>query len=58
MKGMPAGGMQQMLKQANQLQRKLEKLQAELAEKTYSATAGGNGVTVLLRVKILYKKFK
>ncbi|MCB0347929.1 MAG: YbaB/EbfC family nucleoid-associated protein [Bdellovibrionales bacterium] len=47
MKGM--GGMQQMLKQANQLQRKMEKLQAELAERTYTATAGGNGVTITVK---------
>ena len=47
MKG--AGGMQQMLKQANQLQRKMEKLQEELAEKTYEATAGGDGVKVVIK---------
>jgi DNA-binding YbaB/EbfC family protein len=47
MKGM--GGMQQMLKQANQLQRKMEKLQAELAERTYTATAGGDGVKITVK---------
>lgn len=47
MKG--GGGMQQMLRQANQMQRKMEKLQAELAEKEYTASAGGDGVKVTIK---------
>ena len=48
MKGM-GGGMQQMLRQANQMQRKMEKLQEELNEKEYTATAGGDGIKVTVK---------
>jgi len=47
MKGM-GGGMQAMLKQANQMQRKMEKLKEELAEREYTATAGGDGIKVFV----------
>jgi nucleoid-associated protein EbfC len=48
MKGRPGapGGMQNLMKQANQLQIKIKKLQEELAEKKYEGTAGGGAVTV------------
>lgn len=49
MKGMPQGGLQNMLRQANQMQKKMEKLQEELALRTYSATAGGEAVKVTVR---------
>ncbi len=49
MKGMPQGGLQNMLRQANVMQKKMEKLQEELAQRTYSATAGGEGVKVTVR---------
>ncbi len=45
MKGM-AGGMAQLMKQANQMQMKMKKLQDELATKTYDGTAGGGAVTI------------
>ncbi|HEX4924725.1 MAG TPA: YbaB/EbfC family nucleoid-associated protein [Bdellovibrionales bacterium] len=45
MKGMQ-GGMQQFIKQANQLQAKIKKLQEELATREYEGTAGGGAVTV------------
>ena len=45
MKGMP-GGMAQMMKQANQMQMRMKKLQDELAEKTFDGTAGGGAVKV------------
>lgn len=45
-KGMGGGGMQQLLKQANQMQNKMKKVQEELAEKEYDGTAGGGAVTV------------
>jgi nucleoid-associated protein EbfC len=47
--GMGAGGMQNLMKQANQLQMKMKKVQEELAEREYEASSGGNAVTV--RVK-------
>lgn len=40
------GGMQQLMKQANQMQNKMKKLQAELAEKEYEITSAGGAVTV------------
>lgn len=46
MKGFGAGGMAQLMKQANQMQLKMKKLQDELAQKTYEGTAGGGAVTV------------
>lgn len=46
MKGFGAGGMAQLMKQANQMQMKMKKLQDELALKTYIGTAGGGAVKV------------
>ena len=47
MKGMGGGGgMQQLMKQANQMQNKMKKLQDELAEKEYDGTSGGGAITV------------
>ncbi|MGZ5278395.1 MAG: YbaB/EbfC family nucleoid-associated protein [Pseudobdellovibrionaceae bacterium] len=46
MKGFGAGGMAQLMKQANQMQLKMKKLQEELAQKTYDGTSGGGAVTV------------
>lgn len=43
--GMPGGNMNQMLKQAQKMQRDMEKAQAELAEKELSASVGGGAVT-------------
>jgi len=45
MKGMQ-GGLQQFIKQANQLQARAQKLQEELATREYEATSGGNAVKV------------
>ncbi len=45
MKGMQ-GGMQQFIKQANQLQAKAQKLQEEFATREFEATSGGNAVKV------------
>lgn len=51
--------LQKMMKQAQELQRKMAEQQEQLAEKTYEATAGGGMVTVevngkaeVLRVKL------
>lgn len=45
MKGMQ-GGMAQLLKQANQMQSKMKKVQEELAARNYDGTAGGGAVKV------------
>lgn len=45
MKGMQ-GGLQQFIKQANQLQAKAQKLQAELATREFQASSGGDAVKV------------
>ncbi|MAE72716.1 MAG: YbaB/EbfC family nucleoid-associated protein [Bdellovibrionaceae bacterium] len=45
MKGF-GGGLQQMMKQANQMQNKMKKLQEELKEREFEASSGGGAVTV------------
>ena len=40
------GGMANLMKQANQMQMKMKKLQEELATREFSGTAGGGAVTV------------
>lgn len=47
MKG--SGGLQQLMRQANQMQNRMKKLQAELAEKEYEASSGGGAVAVKLK---------
>lgn len=47
MKGF-GGGMQGFVKQANQLQQKIKKLQEELEVREYQATSGGSAVTVVV----------
>ncbi len=46
--GMP-GGMQNLMKQANQLQTKIKKLQEELNEREYEASSGGEAVRVTIK---------
>lgn len=46
MKGGFGGGMQNLMRQANQMQMKMKKLQEELATREFDGTAGGDGVTV------------
>jgi len=43
--------MQQMMQQAQNMQKKMESLQKELEEKTFTGNAGGGMVTVTLRGK-------
>ena len=50
MKGLP-GGMQQFLRQANQLQTRMQKLQAELEEREYTASSGGGAVQIKVNGK-------
>lgn len=45
MKGF-GGGMQQLMRQANQMQNRIKKIQEEMATKEFEATAGGGAVTV------------
>lgn len=48
MKGFP-GGMQQFVKQANQMQTKLKKLQDELDQREYEVSSGGGAVTAKIK---------
>jgi len=45
MKGL-SGGMAQLMRQANQMQLKMKKVQEELATRMFEGTAGGGGVKV------------
>jgi DNA-binding YbaB/EbfC family protein len=47
MKG--AGGLQQLMRQANQMQNRMKKLQEELAEREYETSSGGGAVSVKLK---------
>lgn len=49
MKGFPGGGMQGMMKQINQMKKRMEKLQEELAEREYIATSGGEAVKITVK---------
>lgn len=58
-RGFGGGGMQNMMRQVNQLQMKMKKVQEELGQQTYEGSAGGGAVTAkmkgesqLLEVKI------
>lgn len=46
-----AGGLKNMLKQAERMKEHLEKLQTEAGEKTVEATSGGGMVTVVAKAK-------
>jgi DNA-binding YbaB/EbfC family protein len=46
MKNMGGGGLQNIMRQANQMQLKIKKLQEELATQEYTGTSGGDAVTV------------
>lgn len=46
MKNFGGGGLQNIMRQANQMQMKIKKLQEELATQEYSATSGGDAVIV------------
>ena len=45
------GNMQQLMQQAQQMQKKMEQLQAELANKTVEASAGGGAVKAVVSGK-------
>ncbi len=54
MKGMP-GGMAQLMKQANQMQSRMKKMQEELATRTYEGAAGGGAIKVTVSGENLLK---
>lgn len=50
------GGMQQMLKQANQMQSRMKKIQDDLKQKTYSGKSAGKAINVLVSGDYLIKE--
>ena len=54
MKGF-AGGMAQLMKQANQMQLKMKKVQEEIGQQTFDGTAGGGAVKVTVNGDHLLK---
>ncbi len=57
MKGMP-GGMHQLMKQVNQMQSKVKKLQESLAEKEFESSSGGGAVVVKVNGDSLIQEIK
>jgi DNA-binding YbaB/EbfC family protein len=47
MKGFGGGGMQALMRQANQMQTKMKKVQEELATREFEGTSGGGAVKVI-----------
>lgn len=47
--GFGGGGMQNIMRQANQMQVKIKKLQEELNEREYEGTSGGGAVTAKMK---------
>ena len=52
------GNMQSMIKQAQQMQEEMGKLQEELDVREYTATAGGGAVTAVVDGKHIVKKLE
>lgn len=48
MKGFGGGGMQALMRQANQMQNKMKKVQEELATREFEGTSGGGAVKVVV----------
>ena len=48
MKGFGGGGMQQLMRQANQMQAKMKKTQEELAAREFEGTSGGGAVKITM----------
>lgn len=48
MKGFGGGGMQALMRQANQMQTRMKKLQEELAAREFEGTSGGGAVKVIV----------
>lgn len=47
--GFPGGGMQGMMKQMNQMKKRMEKIQEELATREYEGSAGGGAVKIIVK---------
>ena len=47
MKGMGGGGMQALMRQANQMQNKMKKLQEDFQAREFEGTSGGGAVKVV-----------
>jgi DNA-binding YbaB/EbfC family protein len=47
--GFGGGGMQNIMRQANQMQAKIKKLQEELNERTYEGSSGGGAVVAKMK---------
>jgi len=54
MKGF-GGGMAQLMKQANQMQMKMKKVQEEIAQKTFEGSSGGGAVKITVTGESLLK---
>jgi len=48
MKGMGGGGMQALMRQANQMQARMKKAQEEMATREFDATSGGGAVKAIV----------
>lgn len=55
MKGFGAGGMQALMRQANQMQTRMKKMQEELAGREFEGTSGGGAVKVVVFGSYLIK---
>jgi DNA-binding YbaB/EbfC family protein len=49
MKGFGGGGMQALMRQANQMQARMKKAQEEFAAREFEATSGGGAVKIVLK---------
>ncbi len=49
MKGIGGGGMQALMRQANQMQNRMKKAQEEFATRDFEGTSGGGAVTIKLK---------
>jgi DNA-binding YbaB/EbfC family protein len=48
MKGFGGGGMQALMRQANQMQTRMKKAQEELATREFDATSGGGAIKIVM----------
>ena len=53
--GFGGGGMQALMRQANQMQARMKKLQEELATREFTGSAGGGGVSITMTGDFMVK---